>query len=141
VAKLTLTPTTVLSCRQVLISDGQLLFVEDARQVNLDTRGRHNTALKNATQVLNSGAHPDEILVDTPTDSLPMGDGTRFHGQNPLRDQNWVSNGVRDRKTSHGHTTRRQNIQLAVSWDGTDAKFRSYSLYLRGWMSQNGLPY
>jgi hypothetical protein len=84
VAKLTLAPTTVLSCRQVITTNGQVRFIEDARKSNLDTHGRYATALKNAKQVLHSTTNPDDILLDTPTVSLPMADGTRSHGQNPL---------------------------------------------------------
>jgi hypothetical protein len=64
-----------------------------------------------------------------------------FQDKNSLRDKSWVSNGVRDSRAGHGHTHRRQNIQLSVAWDGTEAKFRSYSLNIRRLMSQNHMGY
>jgi hypothetical protein len=141
VEKLKVQPTTVLTRRQVITSDGQLRYVEDAHHDHLDTRSRYLTAVNNARDELASGKHPNDPLVDNPTVHIPVGDGMRYKDSNPLRAQSWVSNGVRDARAMHGHPQRRQNIQLSVAWDGTEAKFRAYSLNLRGWMSQNNMGY
>jgi hypothetical protein len=45
VEKFKLNPTTVLSRRQVIPSDGKIRYVEDARQVKIETRSRNLTVL------------------------------------------------------------------------------------------------